>query len=185
MGNSLLDQLKKTGLVNEQQAKTAKKEKQKKSKKKRKNPNEGHVDENRQRVLDEQAKKAARDKALNRDKALLQQKREVEAQIDQLIEAHTVGRDGGDVRFNFSDMGKVRRIYITQEQQNQLSAGKIGIAKREETYYLVPAEVAGKIRQRDESVVVFLAHAETGKQNPDKRDDDPYADFQVPDDLMW
>ena len=40
--------------------------------------------------------------------------------------------------------------------------------------------VAQKIEQRDESVVVFKAQENTAIE-----EDDPYAAFQIPDDLTW
>jgi uncharacterized protein YaiL (DUF2058 family) len=40
--------------------------------------------------------------------------------------------------------------------------------------------VAKKIEQRDAKVVVFKA-----EQNTIGKEDDPYADFQIPDDLTW
>jgi uncharacterized protein YaiL (DUF2058 family) len=44
----------------------------------------------------------------------------------------------------------------------------------------VPAVVADKIKQRDESVVLSQQAV-----NTDIDEDDPYADYQIPDDLMW
>jgi len=48
-------------------------------------------------------------------------------------------------------------------------------------YELVPTPVAEKIQQRDVSYVitqVLSAPIETDEE-------DPYADYQIPDDLMW
>ncbi|MEL7287591.1 MAG: DUF2058 family protein, partial [Pseudomonadota bacterium] len=44
-----------------------------------------------------------------------------------------------------------------------------------------PRPVANKIAQRDESVII--EQKETESDIP--AEDDPYADFVVPDDLMW
>lgn len=51
----------------------------------------------------------------------------------------------------------------------------------DQKYELVPLKVAEKIRELDASVVIAL-HV------PEKKpvaEDDPYADYQIPDDLMW
>ena len=40
--------------------------------------------------------------------------------------------------------------------------------------------VADKIGQRDSSLIVFRA-----KKNEEVSADDPYADYQIPDDLDW
>ena len=44
-----------------------------------------------------------------------------------------------------------------------------------------PASVADKIAQRDASSIVL--HSALSAEEQDE--DDPYADFKVPDDLMW
>ncbi|MBB8395098.1 DUF2058 family protein, partial [Escherichia coli] len=49
------------------------------------------------------------------------------------------------------------------------------------TYAIIPASVADKIAQRDASSIVL--HSALSAEEQDE--DDPYADFKVPDDLMW
>jgi uncharacterized protein YaiL (DUF2058 family) len=48
-------------------------------------------------------------------------------------------------------------------------------------YELLPAAAAEKIMQRDASVIVLLNRDERATVD----EDDPYADYQIPDDLMW
>ena len=57
----------------------------------------------------------------------------------------------------------------------------IAISKLGEEYELVPANIAEKIAQRDASVI--LVHNQPGADQVDE--DDPYADYPIPDDLMW
>jgi hypothetical protein len=54
------------------------------------------------------------------------------------------------------------------------------IVKHSEKYALVPAIVADKIAQRDSESIVFRA-----VKNVASSVDDPYADYQIPDDLDW
>ena len=70
---------------------------------------------------------------------------------------------------------------MTQALQKELIKGQIAIAKLGESYELVPAPVAQKIQQRDESLIVLL----NTKSTDAIEEDDPYADYQIPDDLMW
>ena len=49
-------------------------------------------------------------------------------------------------------------------------------------YAIIPASVADKIAQRDASSIVVAQRAQRRKEQDE---DDPYADFKVPDDLMW
>ena len=68
-----------------------------------------------------------------------------------------------------------------KELQDQLVAGSLSIIKVDDGHELVPARVAQKISQRDPSCVISL-----GTGRPENIDaDDPYADYKVPDDLMW
>ena len=48
-------------------------------------------------------------------------------------------------------------------------------------YELLPAVAAEKIMQRDDAVIVLL----NSNDKPEVDEDDPYADYQIPDDLMW
>ncbi|ECJ9324882.1 DUF2058 family protein, partial [Salmonella enterica] len=71
--------------------------------------------------------------------------------------------------------------------QTQLINGRLAIARLvidnsgECEYAIIPASVADKIAQRDaDSIVVNSALSQEAQD-----EDDPYADFKVPDDLMW
>ena len=64
--------------------------------------------------------------------------------------------------------------------KQRLVAGKLGIARIEGRYELVPLAIAEKIRQRNEKRVVILEKEETTVD-----ENDPYADYAVPDDLTW
>ena len=49
-----------------------------------------------------------------------------------------------------------------------------------DVFELVPKVVATKITERDAARVVVNEQADS---NP--KEDDPYADYEIPDDLMW
>ncbi|WP_145600468.1 DUF2058 family protein, partial [Yersinia frederiksenii] len=48
-------------------------------------------------------------------------------------------------------------------------------------YAIIPASVADKIAQRDANSIVLNSALSQKEQD----EEDPYADFKVPDDLMW
>jgi hypothetical protein len=81
--------------------------------------------------------------------------------------------------YNFVHGDSVKRLYVTDKQRQQLGAGKLSIVYLNERYYLVATEEAKKIKEM--SVDTFVYQCEQSK--PDE--DDPYAEYQVPDDLMW
>ena len=86
-----------------------------------------------------------------------------------------------ELPFNFADGDKVRRLYVTEAVRGDLSRGRLAIVRADEGYAVVPREVAEKIRQRDAAALVLL-HA---GDEPGPAADDPYADYPVPDDLVW
>lgn len=178
MGNSLQDQLLKAGLVNEQQLKEARTTKRKSAKQ------PGQRAE--AQVAKREAATRAREEKLARDRELDRQRQEAAAQRAaendrrQLIHAHRIVRDGGDIAFHFTDGSKLKRIYMRQDQHAQLVAGALAIVRQDTFYELVPAAIAERLAARDPEWVLVL-------NRPERQDsqDDPYAAYQVPDDLMW
>ncbi|NEX22762.1 DUF2058 domain-containing protein [Thiorhodococcus mannitoliphagus] len=179
MGNSLQDQLLKTGLVDEQKLKQARSSKRKQTKKtgKHATPEQQQARQAAQRA---QAEKAARDRELNRQRQEEAARRAAENEIRQLIHTHRVVRDGGDLAYNFMDGNTLKRIHVNKEQHAKLVSGALGIVRQDAFYEVVPLEIAVRVRERDASLVLVL------NQPTDQDDsDDPYADYKVPDDLMW
>ncbi|NKB78126.1 MAG: DUF2058 family protein [Gammaproteobacteria bacterium] len=52
-------------------------------------------------------------------------------------------------------------------------------------YEVVPTGVANKISQRNEVFVVQVNDKPESDQDGSQGEDDPYAQYEVPDDLMW
>ena len=69
---------------------------------------------------------------------------------------------------------------LQNETREQLVNGVLNIVNVNGQHSIVPRAVATKIAERDENAVV-LANANTDSENQD----DEYADYKVPDDLMW
>ena len=180
MGSTLFDQLKKSGLIDEKRAKQVKKEKHKQTRKQKGKKGKA-VDTSKQRARQAQAAKTARDRKLNQQRRQAVQQKADKAQIKQLIQKNCIKESAGKVGFNFVDERKVQRLHITEQLQEQLSLGRLAIIKWENGYELVPVEIAEKIKLRDPSCVLFC----TAARPDDKDEDDPYAEYQVPDDLMW
>jgi len=178
---SLQDQLLKAGMVNAQKVKQVKKEKRKQSKRVRHGEAEP-VDEVKQAARQAQLDKAERDREINRQNQLLAEQKAIAAQIKQLVETHRLDRQGGEVGFQFVDGKSIKKLYVTAAQQRQLELGQAAIVAFNGDYELVATAIAEKIRQRDDGMVVLL-NERTEPAHGD--DDDPYADYVVPDDLMW
>ncbi|MES9855711.1 MAG: DUF2058 domain-containing protein [Sedimenticola sp.] len=178
MGNSLQDQFLKMGLVDKGKANQVSKEKRKKVKQGRKG---GKVEAgNEQMIQEAQEKSAERDRRLNREKEAEAEKRALVAQIKQLVEMNLQPTEGGEEPYNFTDGNKLKRLYLPARLHQQVTNGRLAIVRSNNGYGVVPAVVAEKIILRDSSVVLVL---NDGQQGDDI--DDEYADYQVPDDLMW
>lgn len=177
--SSLLDQLQKAGLVDEKKAKKVSKEKRKTAKVQRKS-NETAVDETKQQAQKAREEKAERDRQLNAARKAEAEKKAIAAQIKQLIEMNRQPKERGDIAYNFTDGDKIKKMNVSATVHRRISNGLLAIARLNDTYELVPAPVAERIIQRDASYIVAL----NAKQETPE-DDDPYADYQIPDDLMW
>src|SRR6202008_167553 len=101
----------------------------------------------------------------------------------QLVELHRIPRVEGDDLYNFVDGKRIRRLAMQRAMRDQLVTGALEIVKNDGRYEIVPAEVAEKIRQRDERSVIPRNTAPPAA--PAAAEDDPYKDYVVPDDLMW
>ncbi|UVE16620.1 DUF2058 domain-containing protein [Pseudomonas sp. LS44] len=179
MSISLRDQLLKAGLVNEKQAKQATKQKQKQQRLEKK----GQVeidDAQRQAALQAMADKAARDQELNRQQQEKAQKKAEAAQIKQLIEHSRLPKLTTEDYYNFVDDKKIKRLSVNSLMRNKLSSGSLAVVRHGGGYEVIPREAALKIQERDPNRIVLL---NTSTEVADA--DDPYAAYQVPDDLMW
>lgn len=176
MANSFGDQLVKAGLVNRDRLNKAKKSKHKQKKQQK----GAVVSEAAESARQAAAEKAAHDRELNRQHKEAAERKAVQAQIRQLIELNRLPRDDGEIGYNFQDGTKIRKIFVAEVTHQRLGRGLLAIARLDGGYEVIPSVVAEKIRQRDASCIVGSAAipAEDGE-------DDPYADYQVPDDLMW
>jgi uncharacterized protein YaiL (DUF2058 family) len=179
MGNSLQDQLLKAGLADAKQAKKAKAGKPPKKKKKRGGGPE--LSESARAARQAMADKAARDRALNQQRKAEAEQHALRAQVRQLVEQNRLNREDGELGYHFQDGSKLRKLYVTPAILDQLARGRADVVCLDDGQYeVVPAAVADKIRARDPDCVM---PRNTASSEP--AEDDPYKDFQVPDDLMW
>jgi len=174
---SLQDQLLKAGLVDKNKVRKAKQAKHKQIKQKKPTTDEAKLAAERAR-----AEKVERDRQLNLERKQEAEQRAVAAQIRQLIEMNRQERNKGEIPFNFVDGSTITHIYVDETQQRQLGRGRLAIVRLDGGYEIVPAAVSEKIALRDGS---YLVHCSQDEGPADTDEEDPYADYQVPDDLMW
>ncbi len=176
---SLQDQLLKAGLSSNNKAKQVRAEKRKQTKQQQKNKAE-FVNEAKQSLQENKAKQVEKDKQLNKQRDQEAEKKQIADQIIQLINLNKLPKDKDGEAYNFTDENKVKSIYISEDLRNSIINGKLAIVKLRKAYEVVPAKVAEKIKQRDEHIVIVMF-----SDNAPSSEDDEYAAFEVPDDLMW
>ena len=179
MAKSLQDQLLQAGVVDKNRATKIKKAKHKKAKQRARGSAE--PDEIGLTVKQALAKKAERDRLLSRQRQAVLDETAIAAQVRQLIEKYRIDRRGGETPYSFVDDGTVKKIHVNGKQQAGLTAGQIAVVRLGSAYELIPAPVAAKLAERDAGAVVLLN--EGNDEGP--IDDDPYADYDIPDDLRW
>lgn len=182
MAKSLQEQLLGAGLVDKKKANKLKAEKLQHKQKVKKGKETAQDDSERQAELKKQREeKAAKDRALNLERQLDAEKKAVQGQIRQMILQNRIKKQNGDIAYHFTDNKKVKKLYISQDMHNDLTKGRLAIASLDENYELIPEPVAVKINERDASYILVCNNRTEELEN----EDDPYADFQIPDDLMW
>jgi hypothetical protein len=131
------------------------------------------------------AEKVERDRALAAERKAKAHLTELRAQARQIIADKKVPRSG-DSEYRFSANGAIRSLLVNDDLRKKLSSGALVIARRDESYELLPRSAAEKVRERDASLIV-LDHGQGAGSEPaaTSEDDAYYAQFQVPDDLVW
>ena len=174
MAISLQDQLLKAGIASKKQANQAKAEKRKKKGKKPSSDN--------QSVAQAQLKadKKANDQQLN---LVREQQKALKANLSQarqIIESNRVEIPRkSEIKHQFSHLKFVKTILIDKGIQAQLFRGQLTIVFMDEKYWLIPTLQAHRLH---------ALQSEWGGELPKKEvleEDDPYADYEIPDDLMW
>jgi hypothetical protein len=176
---SLQEQFLKAGLVDKKKAKQANHDKSKQKKDERRTGTQS-VDEARLAALETQRKNAERARELNAQRDAAATQKAIEAQIAQMVQQNRQSKGVGDIAYNFTRGNKIDRVYVSAAVQEHLVAGRLVIVCLGGTTELVPRVIADKIAERDASLVVRV-----NKTRAEIDADDPYAAFQVPDDLMW
>ena len=176
---SLQEQLLKAGLVDKNKVKKANQDKSKQKKDERK-AGTVSVDEARLAAIETQRKNAERARELNAQRDAVAAQKAVVAQIAQLVQKNRQSKGNGDIAYNYTHNNKIERIYVSAAVQAHLIAGRLVVVVQGGGVELVPRVIADKIAERDAAIVVRV-----NKPSTEVDADDPYADFQIPDDFTW
>ena len=176
---SFQEQFLKAGLVNKNKVKVANQDKSRQQKIERRSGTQS-VDEVRLAALETQRRNAERARELNAQRDAAATQKAIAAQIAQMVQKNRQSKGAGDIAYNFTHGNKIERLHVSAAVQAHLIAGRLVIVCLGGAAELVPRVIADKIAERDESLVVRV-----NKTSTEVDADDPYAAFQIPDDLMW
>jgi len=174
--NALQAQLLKAGLVDSKKAKKISKQTQH-----AKRTGDSESVEAKKALAEAQAQKLEKDQKLNQEKQRVLEEKALKANIVQMIKQHQITETEGEVSYQFVDESKVKKIAITQKLYDQIVAGHVVIARLEESYALLPRPLADRIDSKMEGFMVVSN--DTAEEA--FAEDDPYAAYVIPDDLMW
>ncbi len=180
--NPLQEQLLKAGLVKKSKvAEVAREQNKARHGKGPSAPGEIQLEAERAR-----AEKSERDRALEAERKAKARISELRAQARQIIEDRKVPRSG-ESEYRFTADGAIRTLLVNEELRKKLSSGALVIARINESYELLPRAAAEKVRERDASLIALDHGQAVGSESSaaSSEDDAYYAQFQVPDDLVW
>jgi uncharacterized protein YaiL (DUF2058 family) len=181
---SLQDQLLKAGLTTKQKARQANTSQRKTNKQKRSGvaKDESLQDQVKQDLAKAQKEKLAKDAALNEEKKQQLANKEKTLRIQQILEHHQIKNVNGETEYNFTFNSKIKKLFVNAVTHRALVNGRLAVCGLVEQSYLVTAETAAKLATLDPSVILV----QNDKVESDEvAADDPYADYQIPDDMMW
>ncbi|RLA19083.1 MAG: DUF2058 domain-containing protein [Gammaproteobacteria bacterium] len=183
MAGSLQDQLLNIGVADKKKSKKAKHDKRQdatKSRQARKSGVKATPKEIQQQLDKARQDKQQKDLALNQQRNSERAEKALVADVRQIIVTQAVEiPKEAEVAYHFEHDKKVKKLYVTDEQQKQLTRGQLAIAIIDDGYRLIPDKMAEKIESRLANMVIRIQSESVSEE------DDPYADYQIPDDLMW
>ncbi len=169
--NALQEQLLKAGLADEKQLQKAhRKNHSKKTGKPKQRDDLAAAYAARRKAEREEQKEKAR---------LAAQKKSNQKKITKLIRENLLNDDNAELGYQFTAGKTIKKIYVTETQRKALIDGELAITFLKGRRCLISREIAEQIRALDPEKLVII-------NTPEEKDEnDPYAGYEVPDDLDW
>jgi len=181
---SLQEQLLKTGLTTKQKTRQANVDKRKKNKQKRSGVQHGASlqEQIQQDLAKAKTDKKTKDNVLNKLKQQELADKEQILRIKQILTHHQIKNVAGDNDYNYTFNTIIKKLPLDAVTHKALVNGRLALCGLDEVSYLVTRETAEKLSELDKSVVLVQNDQALDEQIDE---DDPYADYQIPDDMMW
>jgi len=181
---SLQEQLLKAGLATKQKARQANTDKRKKNKQKRSGVavEQSLQEQVKQDLTKTQQDKLAKDNALNAEKKQQLSDKENILRIQQILTHHQIKNIAGETEYNYTFNNKIKKLLVDAITHRALVNGRLAVCGLSDNSYVVTSETAEKLATLDPKVILV----QNDKVESDTvEDNDPYADYQIQDDMMW
>ena len=127
-------------------------------------------------ALRAQSEQRERERKEAAEREIAERRRAQREQVVAMLEGKTLNRDDADTPRHFEYGGKIRRVYVDENQLAQVNDGRLGVIQLRGRYLLVDRALAESIRGIDVNAVALLV-------DPDEiagADDQPAANAATP-----
>ena len=93
---------------------------------------------------------------LKREREVAEQRRQQREQLGRLLEGNSLNQENAEHPRHFEYGGKIRRIYVTEDQLDRLNAGELAVVQSRGRYLLVARAVAEQVALVDARSVALL-----------------------------
>ena len=160
MADSLQDQLRALGLAKQPERRERPSRRKKSAKPGTRAGNGGEIPLDKAYALREQAEQRAADQARKRKQAEDRRRREINQRIREIVEAQRLNVADAEVARHFMFRGRIRKLYVTPEQNRALAAGELGLVYLTGGYHVLGPEALDAVRAVDPQHVVDLGGAD-------------------------
>ncbi len=93
---------------------------------------------------------------LKREREVAEQRRQQREQLGRLLEGNILNQENAEHPRHFEYGGKIRRIYVTEDQLDRLNAGELAVVQSRGRYLLVARAIAEQVALVDARSVALL-----------------------------
>lgn len=102
---------------------------------------------------------------LKREREVAEQRRQQREQLTRLLEGSILNQENAEHPRHFEYGGKIRRVYVTEDQLDRLNAGELAVVQSRGRYLLVERAIAEQVARIDQRSVALLI--DPGSSNDD------------------
>ncbi len=113
-------------------------------------------------------------------------RKQVKAEIKALIEANSLNDWHGEIAYNYQIGERIKQLLINDEARQKLIDGQLSITRLNRITHVVPSPLKDDILALNAQWLFITGGQSSGDEASEGSvADDPYADYAVPDDIVW